>query len=659
MSRSTRGPRLLVPLISMLCLLGLAVSAAHAEEGASWQVEGKDASSLKPEISINEIESHDATLTTTLSSKTVEVLCTGAQPVGIKLEANGSLTSGLKVNFSGCLTKIAGATSGPCEPNNGGKEPGAIHSKALKGLLITHEGNGLVRLEPTSGETLATIETSSECTIGAEIPLIGKLTLKDSSLETEAETHLVAEGALTELWAVSKTEEHKATISGGLVAQLAGTHAGKKWDGAIPKPPVGTWKREGSAVTKELSPEVAVKEVESRNATLLTKIGGTKVEVICEEVQPVGVTLEPEGVVTVGSQVKFLSCITKLNEKTSGACEPNNAGKEPGVIASNAMKGLLIENEESGLVELAPKEGETLATIKTGNECAIGEEIPILGTLTLKGASLEEEAETHLLIAGALTELWAVSKTEEHKATIDGSVVVTLAGVHSGNSWCGAIPKGTGCEKVVNCEPEGGGAKGELFNWRVNESEVTEELEPELAADVCGTDLTLLGNYFGSPIAIPCTGSKVLNMKLAPGGTLSEGGTLRLSGCTLEGEGEEVPPCEPVNEGLEPGIILSQSLKGELFSSEGVGYLRVEPAEGEVFFVLEFSAECPLGEKALVSGTLVLEIDELETERVTHYAYASPLSELSLWENAGEHDVDGVLTLSLSGAHEGLTWSAG
>src|SRR5699024_680232 len=143
----------------------------------------KDASSLAPAISIKEIESHDATLTTKISGTKVEVLCTGAQPVGIKLESNGSLTLGFQVKFSGCLTKLGGTTSGPCEPNSGGKEPGAIVSKALKGLLINNEGRSLVRLEPKEGETLATIETSEKCTIGKSIPLIGKLTLKDSSLE--------------------------------------------------------------------------------------------------------------------------------------------------------------------------------------------------------------------------------------------------------------------------------------------------------------------------------------------------------------------------------------------------------------------------------------------------------------------------------------------
>ena len=83
------------------------------------------------------------------------------------------------------------------------------------------------------GEKFVTIETSEECSVGSKIPVIGKLTLKDckGAFSTEQTEHLVEQGPLTELWTISKTAEHVATLDGSGILILGGAHAGLKWSG--------------------------------------------------------------------------------------------------------------------------------------------------------------------------------------------------------------------------------------------------------------------------------------------------------------------------------------------------------------------------------------------------------------------------------------------
>ncbi len=405
----------------------------------TWLVKGTAiGTELSPLVAANELEGNDATLLTKIAGVKVEVLCTATQLSGVKLQSKGTLSSESQVNFSGCLTKLNEKENGACEPNNKGVEPGAISSQALKGTLIYHEGSGLVRLEPASGETIATIETSATCSVGTKIPLLGKVTLKDSSFATEAETHLVVAGPLTELWAVSKTEEHKVTLDGSAVVRLASSHAGLSWSGFVIAPAPGPgWRVKGAEVTPALIPAVTVKELEKNDATVLTKIAATKVEYLCSSLQAINAKLEPKGAVTFGSQLKFSGCTTKLNGVTSGACEPVSGGTEAGVIKTKLLKGSLVLHEGAGIVRLEATEGETLATLEFSAECAIGSKTPIIGKLTLQDSSIGTEAVTHLASAGPLTELWAISKTEEHKITIDGSIVTALAGVHAGLLWSG------------------------------------------------------------------------------------------------------------------------------------------------------------------------------------------------------------------------------
>lgn len=172
-----------------------------------------------------------------------------------------------------------------------------------------------------------------------------------------------------------------------------------------------------------------------------TKIVGVSVLFECTKVEGVGTTSGSEG--KVSGKARYSGCITKLNGVTSAACEPRT-GTEKGVITQNASHGLLILFELAGgvkddIVKVLPDTGETFVTIQMGEECALGEKVPVLGKMTLKDC--ENLGLTHLVKhlweVGPGTELWVISKTAEHTITVLGSSWVFLTGAHLGLKFSG------------------------------------------------------------------------------------------------------------------------------------------------------------------------------------------------------------------------------
>jgi hypothetical protein len=233
MMRSKRGLKALslCALVAGLAVFG--VSAVQAEEGAHWNVSGSSVSAtLKPEVVISEVEAENIKLSTKIVGQAVEFSCTGAQFIGAKLETEGKITSGNKTKFTGCMTKINGTVSAACVPVSGG-EKGVAVSTALKGELILNKGEAIILFEPVSGSTFLVLEFGKECSLGGTCPIIGKQTVKDANgqMTTELVTHTVEQGPISELWVVSKTAEHTATVTGRAMLVLAGAHKGLKWSG--------------------------------------------------------------------------------------------------------------------------------------------------------------------------------------------------------------------------------------------------------------------------------------------------------------------------------------------------------------------------------------------------------------------------------------------
>jgi hypothetical protein len=203
------------------------------------------------------------------------------------------------------------------------------------------------------------------------------------------------------------------------------------------------WKVKGENVTAGLLPEVLLKEVVMKDMTLLTKVLGFKVELLCQKAQFIGAKLETEGKVSAGNKTKFEECLMKLNGTVSAACEPHT-GKEKGAFVSNALKGLLVLHElvdgtKDTLILFEPVEGTAFVTIELGEECAIGGTCTVFGKSTVKDAKNEfgVEAVEHMVEQGPLSVLWVNSNTAEHAATIDGSATLALTGVHKGLKWSG------------------------------------------------------------------------------------------------------------------------------------------------------------------------------------------------------------------------------
>jgi hypothetical protein len=200
---------------------------------------------------------------------------------------------------------------------------------------------------------------------------------------------------------------------------------------------------------------------------LHSKILGIEVLFKCTTINLLNAKLREEGIIGKeviinekglkegrGSQILFGNCVTELNGKVSAACAPSVEGVANEII-TNPLHALikLHELKPSGvkddLVEVLPDTGldTTFVTFKVGpevgNECPIGSKIPVIGRIFLRDCNerfLEHLVE-HLVETDAtttkLTELWVISKTEEHKASLLGSAWAFLTGEHEGLKWSG------------------------------------------------------------------------------------------------------------------------------------------------------------------------------------------------------------------------------
>jgi hypothetical protein len=205
-------------------------------------------------------------------------------------------------------------------------------------------------------------------------------------------------------------------------------------------------------------------------AILHTEILKIKVLFLCEKIEVLNAKLQEEGIIgnTVvtnettklkegrGSQVKFTECVTDLNGVEAPQCVPTEAVTgTPKVIVTKLGHALLklhvLKNEKGeeigkdDIVKILPDTGEEFALVitgpLTGNECPIGTSVPVKGSLALKDC--KGEGRNHLVEHlveqfTPLTELYVISKTAEHAATLLGSAWAFLTGVeHAGLKWSG------------------------------------------------------------------------------------------------------------------------------------------------------------------------------------------------------------------------------
>src|SRR6188472_959905 len=129
--------------LSFVAVLGLmafmAVGAQAEESGGKWTyLNGATLETLPNEQGLGgELDSADGTLLTKIAGVTVEFLCTAFTVTEGKLLTGGTALGSLK--FSGCTTKLNGATSAPCKPNANGTESGVIKTLKILGTLLLHK----------------------------------------------------------------------------------------------------------------------------------------------------------------------------------------------------------------------------------------------------------------------------------------------------------------------------------------------------------------------------------------------------------------------------------------------------------------------------------------------------------------------------------------
>jgi len=217
------------------------------------------------------------------------------------------------------------------------------------------------------------------------------------------------------------TRSKPAIASLGLLVALFGVMA---FGTGVAQAEAGNhWQVNGSVVSGAGSHAVEVEKLENETASLLTLINNTKVKILCKSTKLNNVSLTSEGRLSEGS-VTFHQCVTYLNDVLSPPCEPFSGGNK-GLLVSEKGKGLLTLHEKEGKKELLTvitPVGSSLIFLQFGEECAIGEVVPVSGKLTLIDSEVSVEKATHLIKEGPLTALSALS----NPVTIDGAAFVRL-----------------------------------------------------------------------------------------------------------------------------------------------------------------------------------------------------------------------------------------
>jgi hypothetical protein len=205
------------------------------------------------------------------------------------------------------------------------------------------------------------------------------------------------------------------------------------------------WNWENSVGTKgifsstlEASPQF---EIENKTGTLL--IEKSTLSILCTAMEfDEGGQLAANGSVLLG-RVKFTGCIGLINGVISPPCKPTDPISGSGTVLTEKFTALirlheLVGGEKDPTVLVKPDEGETLAKLHFGAECAVAEEFIIKGEFVAwdcKGkVSFETLAVTHLFEEFKALQLMHVGL---NKATIDGSANVKLGGAHTGFKWSG------------------------------------------------------------------------------------------------------------------------------------------------------------------------------------------------------------------------------
>ena len=216
------------------------------------------------------------------------------------------------------------------------------------------------------------------------------------------------------------------------------------------------------------------------------------------------------------------------------------------------------------------------------------------------------------------------------------------------------------------------------LSWLVlNSAKTTEtELKAELAGESDG-DVSLTTKEVSIKFTVTCSGFELVGVNLEAGGTLTNGGKVKFTGC----EAYETAPltgalgCHVHSAGQTSGNVLTAEGKGTLalhtLTGGGTEVLtKLEPSVGTTFATF-LTEKCVVPETNPVNGVLYLKDCEKQTEgpcvnksltyAVKHLVEQGPLTSLWVGSDTAEHletSLSGGGWIKLGGAHAGLFWRA-
>jgi hypothetical protein len=215
----------LLALALALGLMAFGATAAQAEPGAFWEVNG---SKLTGSASVQvKNDTPHITLLTKVGSTNVEILCGPIKLVNGVISGTGFTG---KFHYEECDTFLNGVLASRCTPKSPGASLGLIETNTFKGLLkLTAAKEDVLELSPASGTDVDIEELGPLCGIGNKFAVTGKFTLKDCQalgLVNRVE-HLFEEGPESALLFGGNA----ATIDGSAFVFLNGAHAGQTFSG--------------------------------------------------------------------------------------------------------------------------------------------------------------------------------------------------------------------------------------------------------------------------------------------------------------------------------------------------------------------------------------------------------------------------------------------
>lgn len=441
-----------------LSVLAVCATPAHAEKESSWLIltSGgilKTGAELSASVE-GEIESKTASLLSKVFGVSFQLLCTAATLVGVKLEKEGSLTNGGKIKLTGCSVTLNGEAAPECEVHSTGQPVGTLETNAVKGLLVSVGSEARVLVEPKTGESFVTTNMGPECAIGENISIFGVLYLKDC--ENLISTHLVkhlfeADSVNSNMWIINNTAEHKVTIDGSVFTFLGGAHTALKWAGEpggesaeeeekkleeeklaeLPR-----WlvlDKSGTALDASKLPAAMGASIAGETLSLSSTISGSEVEVKCAAMTLVGVKVSEKGKLAASAKARFTGCGFWIAGKEAFECEVHSKGSSVGTIETDALKGEIVKVSEEAMVKVEPESGETLAGLRLGEFCPLGEEVPVKGVLYVKesGETASEHLVNHEFEVGSSTSLTALGNA----AKASGKGIAFLTGEHLNSQW--------------------------------------------------------------------------------------------------------------------------------------------------------------------------------------------------------------------------------